>query len=319
MGEGGAELGAGAGADVNGDAVAAVAGDARGDMATETSDEVDADGGEELLRKAATALLSATAGLDRGAAATASEAARVSAAADVFERTCVATSGQIPTGETLLEAIEGRWRLVYSSTFARVTTSGNARPAALSQGFSGAPPGLGAVFQDIRRDSKKGEWFLDNLVTLRAPAPPALPVQLPPQMRNPAVRATLAHKLSAEQGESTLRIVFEETVVRLTGVRGKVELPGPQRLLRGARYHLVPSAPEGAARDAATAVLDALEGAPAAAAGLPLLGDAAKELERFERDASELDVVGLGAGVLVTRSRLGELRVFVASGFWTAS
>lgn len=271
-------------------------------------------GGEELIHAAATALLSATAGLDRGSAATSAEAARVDAVAGAFERICASTSGYIPTGEALLEAIQGRWRLVYSSTFARVTTGGEARLAGLSQGFSGAPPGLGAVFQDIRRDAK-GEWYLDNLVTLRGPLPLPLPlpVPLPPQLRAPSARATLIHKLSADPGESTLKIVFEETVVRLSGVSGKVALPGPQRLLRGARYHLVPSAPEGAVRDAASAALNALESAPAGVAALPLLGSAAAELERLERDASELDVVALGAGVRVTRSRLGELRVFVAA------
>ena len=245
------------------------------------------------VEAAAASLMRTVAPLDRGAAASVSDVARVKAAIARLEAAAPPTIDRGAEFE-LLESIAGRWRLCYSSTFAE--GRGGGELAALSQGFTGAPPGLGAVYQDIRFDAAKGEWFLDNLVALSGPTPPL-----------PELRAKLVHRVSATRDE--LSIQFEETTLRVSGLKGKVSLPGPQRLLRGAQFHLLPAAPE-PARNVLEQALGALSDAPQTLASLPFVGEAVAAAERFEREASNVRVTALGAGVRVTRSQLGEVRVF---------
>ena len=105
-----------------------------------------------------------------------------------------------------MDVLNGRWRLVYSSGFAGGSLGG-ARPGPPSALL---PLTLGAVYQDIFVDG--GE--LDNVVTLTAKLSlAALPWF---SAEPPAITARLKHSFSVE-GASTVRIVFENTVVKSSG------------------------------------------------------------------------------------------------------
>ena len=98
-------------------------------------------------------LLAATAGLDRGAAASAEDADAVEAAAAALE--AAAASSSMPAAsppQPVDERAAGKWRLIFSSTFA-------GKPGG-SQGFSGPPAAgtplrLGAVYQRIQPTQKR--------------------------------------------------------------------------------------------------------------------------------------------------------------------
>ena len=111
------------------------------------------------------ALLKALAPLDRGVAASDADRDSVRSLAETLETLASANpSSFAPVDDALERALEGEWRLAYSSTFA------GEQPG--SQGFTGAPGGggapLGAVYQRFDRDEKT----CDNVVTLgRAGSP----------------------------------------------------------------------------------------------------------------------------------------------------
>lgn len=110
------------------------------------------------------------------------------------------------SGRSGMDLLNGRWRLVYSSGFAGGSLGG-ARPGPPS---ALVPLTLGAIYQDIFVNA--GE--LDNVVTLTAKLSLAsLPwVEAEP----PAITARLKHTFSIE-GASTVRIVFENTIVKSSG------------------------------------------------------------------------------------------------------
>mmetsp|Transcript_33199 Transcript_33199/g.66165 ORF Transcript_33199/g.66165 Transcript_33199/m.66165 type:complete len:394 (+) Transcript_33199:87-1268(+) len=323
----------------------------------------------------------ACAGLDRGAVATSSDIRRVNMAVTTFE---IFSQAELPLrGDALVAALTGRWRLIYSSTFARdasLTPSG-----VLSQGFAGTPTlggadftlfknpfkqeqskstndrgstsgrsgssdggggsgGLGAVFQDIR------PGLLDNCVefSLQSPIPFAPPLML---------RARLKHRLAvvdpdpleddddidksvrpsvmAPPQPSKLRIVYDETSVRVVGAGQasrylRTSIPSPRAAVEAFTSALsntsegssaaeaafssfpdqesilayVPEPLQSTLREAASGLLDPLVDAEAKASTFqvtalaPLLGDGSSEGE---------------PAVRVSRSGLGELRVFVRS------
>ena len=103
-------------------------------------------------------LLKLVAGLDRGAAATAEDRNAVLEAADAL-----AASAAPLSGAALESALEGTWRLTYSSTFAGQEGG--------TQGFTGTPAAgpvsLMAVYQRITKDST----CLENIVELQAGSP----------------------------------------------------------------------------------------------------------------------------------------------------
>jgi len=276
-------------------------------------------------------------------------------------------------GDALVAALTGRWRLIYSSTFARdasLTPSG-----VLSQGFAGTPTlggadftlfknpfkqeqskstndrgstsgrsggsgssnggggsgGLGAVFQDIR------PGLLDNCVefSLQSPIPFAPPLML---------RARLKHRLAvvdpdpleddddidksvrpsvlAPPQPSKLRIVYDETSVRVVGAGQasrylRTSIPSPRAAVEAftsaafssfpdqeSILAYVPEPLQSSLREAASGLLDPLVDVEAKASTFqvtalaPLLGDGSSEGE---------------PAVRVSRSGLGELRVFVRS------
>ncbi|CAL4983673.1 unnamed protein product [Urochloa decumbens] len=145
-------------------------------------------------------LLSAVSGLNRGLAATQEDLDRADAAARELEA-AAGGSGAVDLTGPGLDALQGRWRLVYSSAFSSRTLGGS-RP--------GPPTGrllpitLGQVFQRIDVLSRD----LDNIVELELGAPwPIPPVE---------ATATLAHKFEVV-GTSGVKINFEKTTVKTKG------------------------------------------------------------------------------------------------------
>eukprot|EP00667_Euglena_gracilis_P012126 EG_transcript_12427 len=137
-----------------------------------------------------TALLEAVANLDRGLEATAADQQRVETACRALE--AVDTAVAVSRAE-----LQGRWRLLYSSGFARSQTLGGSRPG---------PPkgilGLGPVFQVFRPEVER----VDNTVELTLPA-------LLPGVAAPTVKACLQHRW-VDEGARGTRIVFDRTEVQ---------------------------------------------------------------------------------------------------------
>jgi hypothetical protein len=143
------------------------------------------------------ALLARVAGLDRGVAAEASDRQAVESAASALE-----SAGPGLDLPSQLEKLDGRWRLVYTSSFSSGSFGGS-RPG---PPFAGSNLKLGQVFQRINVARRE----LDNIVELQIKAP--LPL-LPPG----EVTATLAHSFEVA-GPSDIRITFEDTRVRARGL-----------------------------------------------------------------------------------------------------
>ncbi|NP_001311707.1 probable plastid-lipid-associated protein 6, chloroplastic [Nicotiana tabacum] len=151
----------------------------------------------ELIGSLKLKLLSAVSGLNRGLAASEEDLKKADAAAKELE----SCAGAVDLSADL-DKLQGRWKLIYSSAFSGRTLGGS-RP--------GPPTGrllpitLGQVFQRIDVLSKD----FDNIVELELGAPWPLP---------PAeLTATLAHKFELI-GSSTIKITFEKTTVKTTGI-----------------------------------------------------------------------------------------------------
>lgn len=158
-------------------------------------------------------ILSLVAGLDRGVAASPADCARVLQAVEELEKEASLRSFQVndpyspaASGEGGhkaygLEAMQGLWRLVFSSGFA-AGSLGGLRP--------GPPTGrlpiiVGQVLQRIDIPTRQ----LDNIVELRLGV---LPWPLPPV----ELTASLGHSFEV-LGTSTFRIIFDKTTVRAGG------------------------------------------------------------------------------------------------------
>ena len=143
-----------------GDAESVESGDKEDGSITEvdaTSSSSTTTGGNEATKYRLVKVLAA---LDRGVAASDDDRAFVGDLIDDLER-----AADVPRDASLEKALDGEWRLAYSSTFA------GEQPG--SQGFTGAPgqgaPGvsLGAVYQRLNAELKT----CDNVVCLRSPLP----------------------------------------------------------------------------------------------------------------------------------------------------
>ncbi|KAE9589742.1 hypothetical protein Lal_00021604 [Lupinus albus] len=153
-------------------------------------------------------LLSAVSGLNRGLAANKDDLRKADAAAKELE----AAAGLIDLTADL-DKLQGRWKLIYSSGFSSRTLGGS-RP--------GPPTGrllpitLGQVFQRIDILNKD----FDNIVELQLGAPWPLPPL--------EATATLAHKFELI-GSSRIKIVFDKTTVKTTGILSQLpELEVPR-------------------------------------------------------------------------------------------
>ncbi|GAQ81022.1 plastid-lipid associated protein PAP [Klebsormidium nitens] len=144
------------------------------------------------------ALLSRVAGLDRGIAAGQRDRQAVDSAASALE-----SAGPGLDLPSQLDKLNGKWRLVYTSSFSSGSLGGS-RPG---PPFVGSNLTLGQVFQRI--DVARRE--LDNIVDLSIKAP--LPL-LPPG----EVTATLAHSFEVA-GPSDIRITFEDTRIQPKGLQ----------------------------------------------------------------------------------------------------
>jgi hypothetical protein len=117
-----------------------------------------------------------------------------------------------------MQLLDGRWRLIFSSGFVATGSLGGLRPGPFS---SAASPlfSLGQVYQDIW----VGKSELDNVVELTLK--PTLASLLPSfvsdtlDARQPQATARLRHSFEVV-GAGTVRIVFEDTEVKVTGGLG---------------------------------------------------------------------------------------------------
>ena len=144
-----------------GDAESVESGDKEDGSITEvdatSSSSTTTTGGNEATKYRLVKVLAA---LDRGVAASDDDRTFVGDLIDDLER-----AADVPRDASLEKALDGEWRLAYSSTFA------GEQPG--SQGFTGAPgqgaPGvsLGAVYQRLNAELKT----CDNVVCLRSPLP----------------------------------------------------------------------------------------------------------------------------------------------------
>ena len=115
-------------------------------------------------------LMKTLATLDRGVAASEDDRSAVNALVESLETLASSPSraaSLAPTEARLAAALDGAWRLAYSSTFAGEQTG--------SQGFTGAPGGgspgasLGSVYQRLSFDDDEEKATCDNVVELRGP------------------------------------------------------------------------------------------------------------------------------------------------------
>jgi len=160
-----------------------------------------------------TMLLCKVAPLDRGVAASSKDRMAVEEATSALEDAFAAPGGGADCDNPIDEQINGKWRLVYSSTFAGQGGG--------TQGFTGSPTGggplqLGQVFQRIQARKK----VVDNIVEIRTPSVWPFP--------DITGSATLSHSLNLK-GPKTIEITFENVTVRVGGaLRGIRPLAPPQ-------------------------------------------------------------------------------------------
>eukprot|EP01026_Neomeris_dumetosa_P074805 TRINITY_DN78186_c0_g1_i7.p1 TRINITY_DN78186_c0_g1~~TRINITY_DN78186_c0_g1_i7.p1 ORF type:complete len:333 (-),score=30.33 TRINITY_DN78186_c0_g1_i7:321-1235(-) len=151
-------------------------------------------------------LLREIAGLDRGLAATGNQPEIIEGL--VQELISV---GGTPLSwkagredQSTMDLLQGVWRLAYTSAF----TSGSLGGSRVGPPAASIPVILGSIYQVINND--KGE--LDNVVEL------FFKYRLPfsPQFTSPVLRASLKHSFQV-QGENSVEIVFQNTVLQLIG------------------------------------------------------------------------------------------------------
>ncbi|KAL3897484.1 MAG: hypothetical protein SGPRY_013043, partial [Prymnesium sp.] len=251
---------------------------------------------EERKRRedAAQQLLRATLGLDRGALASASDAARVEAAVGRLQHAAPCKLEGLP----LVDALQGTsWRLVYTSSLVDGShPASKATPRGLRSlrmnllvdvPAMQSPVGLGAVWQSYRRSGE--DVRLEDCVSLRLPAPWPLP--------RVDLRTTFSYNIKPTGTAGGLLADLEEVIVEsrpsLSVMKDRrFAIPAPRRLLER--------------------VLGEGAKLPPPLASLP----PAQQLERLEEGAGQLSCLALvkcqPADVLVLRSALGDIRVFVA-------
>jgi len=276
---------------------------------------------ERMAGAGADAVLRAVAGLDRGCAASKADAESVDTAVATFE--AIAPCELV--GDDLVAYLLGDWRLAYSSSLVEQAGVASAeslrRLAATLVGVPTARSSLalgevrcrieggdGAVATLSRRERLQLRWR----VPWPLPQPPALSLAFTSTLELTGDDGSDADGGAAttEQLRTVLRDVSASVVVGADGAPG-----GGGRGGRGNRggggfgFGTLPSATLPAAR--VRAALDGALGgdAPWAAplAALPTT----KELKRIDAGAARLAVSAASGAVHVTRSALGEVRVWV--------
>lgn len=157
-------------------------------------------------------LFRALAPLDRGTAASETDRNKVEELSSSIETLFAKLESAADAAVPIDKRLNGKWRLVYSSTFAG--------QAGGTQGFTGAPTGggplrLGQVYQRVfaRRQ------VVDNIVEIRSPN--FFPFSLD-------ATATLSHGLTV-MGPKTIQITFDDITVRVGGaLKGVRPLSPPQ-------------------------------------------------------------------------------------------
>ena len=245
---------------------------------------------ESIALSAADAVLLATMGLDRGVAASRAEVERVENAIADFEAVAPATSLK---GADLLQYLDGTWRLVFSSSLVerssataedlrRFVTTVVDLPTARSSRVA-----LGEVSQTV------DGLVLEEIVRLRLRVPWPLPAA-------PDLVLKIVSQLETGAAGGEVRAVVQEASLR--GVlNGEV----------AARLGSLPALklPAGRVRSALDDALRQLGAAGETIRALPI----SKGLRDIEAGSQALSVSAASSSVRVTRSALGEVRVFVRS------
>ena len=243
---------------------------------------------ESIASSAADAVLLATIGLDRGVAASRSEVERVENAIADFEAVAPATSLK---GADLLQYLDGTWRLVFSSSLVerssataedlrRFVTTVVDLPTARSSRVA-----LGEVSQRV------DGLMLEESVRLRLRVPWPLPAA-------PDLMLKIISQLETGVAGGEVRAVVQEASLR--GVlTGEVS----------ARLGSLPALklPAARVRSALDDALRQLGAAGETISALPI----SKGLRDIEAGSQALSVSAASSTVRVTRSALGEVRVFV--------
>lgn len=240
-------------------------------------------GDENLVAcAAASAVLHACAGLDRGVVATPEDVRRMESAIAVFEDVAQPPFTDVAN---LATRLEGTWRLLYSSSLAGHTSNVPSKDV-LAQ-YAGtlvdtptarSRLAIGDVSQRILPTAR-----VEESVALRLRVPWPLPPA--PELRltfTGTLEAAAAAETEAAKSASHLVTTLDTVRVRVAGAPTEASLP------------------VGQLRDALARVL------PASLSALPL----AAEAQRVDAGARRLHITALGGGLRVSRSALGELRIF---------
>ena len=163
-------------------------------------------------------LVSACDGLDRGAAASAEDAARVASLAASFEEAAPCRL----QGNDLIESFSGKWVLVYNSAL----VSNNRAGRLLVQT---SRPSIGEVSQTLRGSPTKKIARLDEEVQLTIPAPFPLPKQ--------ELRLVFSQSFrTAREGPGHFRVSVDALNIYRSDSSSKgrgVTLPSPRGVLKG--------------------------------------------------------------------------------------
>ena len=243
---------------------------------------------ESIASSAADAVLLATMGLDRGVAASRAEVERVENAIADFEAVAPATSLK---GADLLQYLDGTWRLVFSSSLVerssataedlrRFVTTVVDLPTARSSRVA-----LGEVSQKVDGPMLEESVRLRLRVPWPLPAAPDLMLKIVSQLET----GVAGGEVRAVVQEASLRGVLTGEVSARLGSLPALKLPAAR------------------VRSALDDALRQLGAAAEAISALPIL----KGLRDIEAGSQALSVSAASSTVRVTRSALGEVRVFV--------
>ena len=246
---------------------------------------------DSIAETASDAVLKATLGIDRGVAASAADAERIEAAIATFET----VSPCVLDGSDLTSYLDGEWKLVYSSTLVERSNSGADDIRRFAATIVDVPTArsrvaLGDVSQYISGST------MEERIALRLRTPWPLPAA-------PDLKLRIASTLEPGAAIGEVRAVVQEVSV--------------QGVLGGASATSLPAAklPAGRVREALEGVLAQLGAAGSTLQELP----PSKELRDIAAGSEALALTATSELVRVSRSGLGEVRVFmrtsgVASG-----
>ena len=228
-----------------------------------------------IIFSAAHEVIRACAGLDRGIVASTADVTQLLTAVEAFE-----TLAPCDEATDLMAQLEGEWTLIYSSSLAEQSTGmpSSEQLARYATTLVDAPTARSRQLSigEVSQHIKGSSVEETVSLSLRVPWP------LPPA---PALEVTFKSKLEAPL-DGSVRLQPESVAMRVRGTGNRAA-----------------TLPVGELREA---IRNAL---PAPMANLPMT----KEVTRIDEASRQVEISAIGGGVRVTRSQLGELRVFARS------